>query len=109
MPEVNNNNTAILLQQLAMLKENDSSIETVRQNISTHVNDLINHDFEKLVQLLYRLDIDEMKLKKALNEHGEKKAGDLIADLIIERQLQKIKSRQQFNNPDDSISDEEKW
>ena len=70
---------------------------------------MILSDFDKLVMLLYRLDINETKLRKILNENPSNDAGNIIADLIIERQLQKIKSRQQFSQRDNNISGEEKW
>lgn len=105
----NNDNTDILLQELARLKENAISVEETRQKLSIYLNDLINHDFEKLVQLLYRLDIDETKLKSTLQNFPQQDAGIMIADLIIERQLQKIKSRRQFNQRDNDIDENEKW
>ena len=70
---------------------------------------MILSDFDKLVMMLYRLDINETKLRKILNENPSQDAGNMIADLIIERQLQKIKSRQQFSQRDNNISEEEKW
>jgi hypothetical protein len=36
-------------------------------------------------------------------------AAKIIAALIIERQLQKIKTRQQFNRRDSHFNEEEKW
>src|SRR4029077_20081281 len=105
----NNDNTEILLQELASLKENDSSVEETRQKLSAYLNDLINHDFEKLVRLLYRLDVDETKLKKTLHDHPQHNAGEMIADLVIERQLQKVRSRRQFNQQDNNIDENEKW
>jgi len=108
MPD-NNDNTEILLQELAKIKENDPAAEDLRKNLSASINDLINHGFERLVQLLYRLDIDETKLKKTLHDHPQHNAGEMIADLIIERQLQKIRSRQQFNQQDSDIDENEKW
>lgn len=59
------------------------------------INYMITHNFEKLVQLLYRIDVNEQKLKKMLQTYNEE-AGKIIARLIIERQLEKIKTRQQF-------------
>ena len=81
----------------------------LRRQLSVAVNEMILSDFDNLVLLLYRLDIDETKLRKILNENPSSDAGNIIADLIIERQLQKIKSRQQFSQRDNNISDEEKW
>jgi hypothetical protein len=84
------------------------SLGEIRKKLAIHVNDLINHDFEKLVSLLYRIDVNEAKLKHLLQENKNKDAGDLIAQMIIERQLQKIKTRNEFSKKKDE-SDEEKW
>jgi hypothetical protein len=80
-----------------------------REQLATAVNDCILSDFDKLLQLLYRLDIDEVKLRSLLKDMPGHDAGFIIADLIIERQVQKIKSRQQFSQRDNDISEEEKW
>lgn len=77
----------------------------VRQKI----NELIEHDFGKLVNILYRVDVSEQKLKKLLQSNSDKDAAAIITGLIIERQKEKIKSRKDtklFNKPDDT---EDKW
>lgn len=71
------------------------SMDDLQLKLSLHVNDLINNDFEKLVRILYRIDVSEEKLKKMLRESQGKNAADLIAALMIERQLQKLKSRRE--------------
>lgn len=80
-----------------------------REQLAAAINDCILTDFDKLLQLLYRLDIDEMKLRSLLKDIPGQDAGIIIADLIIERQVQKIKSRQQFSQRDNDISEEDKW
>lgn len=77
--------------------------------LSEHLNQLIKNDFEKLVACLYRVDVDEKKLKALLRENPDKDAGNLIASLIIERQVQKIETRKQFSRDDDRANDEERW
>jgi hypothetical protein len=104
-----NDKAEILLQELGAIKEKDAITNNLRQKLSEHINDLVNSDFEKLVQLLYRLDIDEKKLKKVLQDNPGQNAGEMISELIIERQLQKIKSRQQFSQQKDDIDENEKW
>lgn len=86
-----------------------TSTGEIRRQLSIAITEMILSDFDKLVMLLYRLDINETKLRKILNENPSNDAGNMMADLIIERQFQKIKSRQQFNQRDNNISDEEKW
>lgn len=76
--------------------------------LAHHINHLIQHNFPRLVQLLYRIDINEAQLKKLLQQNPEADAGEIIAALIIERQEQKIKTRSSFPSAGD-IPDDEKW
>src|SRR5258705_4170251 len=80
-----------------------------KQLLADKINELINNDFQKLVSILYRMDVSEPKLKQLLNENHGTNAALIIADLMIERQAEKIRSRQQFSQPDETISDNEKW
>lgn len=79
------------------------------EELSAYINELILHDFERLVSLLYRIDVDEKKLQLLLAKLPKNNAADTIATLIIERQLQKIKSRKAFRKEETDGSDEEKW
>ncbi len=61
-------------------------IEQLAPNdLIAYINDCINHDFNKLVQLLYRIDVSEQKLKTILQSHPNEDAAKLIATVIIER------------------------
>ncbi|UAY52054.1 hypothetical protein [Ferruginibacter albus] len=86
----------------------NTSFEALKQILTEHVNYLIQHNFEKLVTLLYRIDVSEARLKQLLQQNSNANAGNIIADLIIERQIQKIESRKNFKQ-NDNISEEEKW
>lgn len=103
----------ILVQQvnkeLALMLPEKISYEELYSKLSAHLNELIKTDFEKLISLLYRIDISEAKIKSLLKEHQQANAGDIIATLIIERQQQKIKSRELFSKRDDDFNEEEKW
>jgi len=61
------------------------------------------------VSILYRIDVNERKLKFLLQENVGEDAAVIIADLIIERQLQKIKSREAFRQNWSDEDGEEKW
>ena len=84
------------------------SITIFREKLVSYINDLINHDFKKLIRILYQLDVSEKKLKEALASSSTS-AGLLIAEMIIERQMQKIKTRSQYRGKNKNIPDEEKW
>jgi hypothetical protein len=99
---------AYLQKEMVLQTTDHSSMEELREKLAAHINQLIVSDFERLVSLLYRIDVSEKKLTHLLETNRGTQAGQMIADLIIERQIQKIASREQFRNSGDSI-DEEKW
>lgn len=81
----------------------------LHSELAEYLNSLIKNDFDKLIFYLYRIDVNEQKLKDLLQQNPSEDAGNIIATLIIERQLQKIKTRQQFSRGDKDVDDEEKW
>ncbi len=80
--------------------------ERVREQLTNYINHLITTDFPSLVQLLYRIDIDEKKLKQLLKQNQYTDAGVIISELIIARQSQKNEYKQKLKNQDD---DNERW
>lgn len=95
-------------QTLGISLPENISYEKLREAVARQINPLITNDFNKLLSLLYRIDINENKLKNMLAKNPSTEASLLIADLIIERQLQKIESRKMFNQRED-MENEEKW
>ena len=68
-----------------------------KEKLIDYLNEFINHDFSKVVQLLYRIDVSEAKLKKVLHDNPYEDAAGLIADLIIERIAIAQKARASFS------------
>ncbi|OWY22834.1 hypothetical protein C7N43_23590 [Sphingobacteriales bacterium UPWRP_1] len=56
----------------------------------------IENDLEAFLQALYRLDIPEKKAMLALSNQTELPPPLALADLIIEREMQKIKTRRWY-------------
>jgi hypothetical protein len=77
--------------------------------LAEKMNELIKNDFNHLVQILYRIDVNEARLKQVLKDNPNEDAGKIIAQLIIERQQQKIISRNEFKKQQEDIDEEEKW
>nr|WP_298000830.1 hypothetical protein [uncultured Flavobacterium sp.] len=75
----------------------DASFEENRKQLIFAVSQLIENDFNKLINILYRIDVDEQKLKTALFNNPLPPA-ETITDLMIERQLQKIKFRKMYQD-----------
>lgn len=85
------------------------SLEDLQKALATHINDLIVNNFEKLVFLLYRIDISEKKVKILLQNAKNTAAGETIAKAIIERQIEKINLRQIHTPHSNSSAEEDKW
>jgi hypothetical protein len=109
MTQMDNNLIPAIKQSMEIDLPENISFDLLKEKLSYHINQLIQTDFQKLVSILYRIDVSEAKLKYLLKENADKDASVIIADLIIERQLQKIKSRQEFSNRDNNMSNDEKW
>jgi hypothetical protein len=58
---------------------------------------LLNQDFEKLLQICYRIDISEHLLKKILNESPPEEMGKELAQAILNRQMQKASIRIKYS------------
>ncbi|HEV2480535.1 MAG TPA: hypothetical protein VGS79_12755 [Puia sp.] len=78
--------------------------------LAEKINILIQRDFGALVQLLYRIDVSENRLRGMLDDNKGEDAGRLIARLIMERQWQKIETRRRYRQDDAAgAGDEERW
>jgi hypothetical protein len=82
--------------------------EKLVQALAAGINQLIQTDFARLINMLYRIDISEKTMKETLEQQADEDAGLLIARLIIARLLQKQQMRAQFK-ASDNIPDDDKW
>jgi hypothetical protein len=103
------NNLAVAISQsLGIELRQNISIGELKEKLANYIHHLINHDFNKLVSILYRIDVSEQKLKQLLEGNPSEDAGKIIATLIIERQLEKLKWRKQDRH-NDNISEDDRW
>lgn len=59
------------------------------------IQHLLDNDFERLLNGLYRIDVDENKVKMAMATDN---VAENIARLIIERELQKVETRRRYKH-----------
>jgi len=80
----------------------------MKEQLVLYINHLLLSDFNKLIQILYRVDVSEQKLKELLQINPQTDAATIIAELLIQRQQQKIKTKEAFK-PNADIPEEDKW
>ena len=82
--------------------------EEEKRALAAYLNNLLLNDFPALVQTLYRVDVSEEKVKAVLKENPEAAAGDLLAELLVQRQKEKAAAKQGFKSKN-KPSEEEVW
>src|SRR5688572_25452644 len=93
----------VLTEELSALEETDK-----RDQLAAYINFLLLNDFNGLIYLLYRVDVDEKKLRSILDEKKDQDASLIIADLVLQRLQEKAQSRQSFKT-NDEIPEDDKW
>ena len=72
------------------------SLEEFRKYLTEKLKFLLDNKFDTLVNILYKIDISEKKLSQLFSGKNRDSIPATLAELIIERQLQKIKLRKMY-------------
>ncbi len=73
-----------------------STLEEFREYLTGKVAYLLDNNYNELINTLYRIDVNESKLRELFSGKTKQNIPGTLADLIIERQLQKIRIRQKY-------------
>ena len=71
-----------------------SSAEDFKQILTRLIRHLLDNDFERLINGLYRIDVSEEKVKLAMATTDD--VAEQVALLIIEREMQKVTTREKY-------------
>lgn len=72
--------------------------EELKSHLSFYIAELLEHNFEKLCSLIYRHDVSEEKFHYALQTGDIEGQAERVAELVIERELQKVETRKAYRN-----------
>lgn len=70
---------------------NDLSL--IREHLINKVTELISRDYDRFLTNLYRMDVNETKVSQILHAKDRTTIPEKLADLIIERQLLRVKTQ----------------
>ncbi|MGY0041406.1 hypothetical protein [Pedobacter sp. NJ-S-72] len=77
--------------------ENELSAEQLREKMVHAFSWLLDNDISKMMNILYRTDVDEERLKSLLISKSQLPSAEVIADEYISRQMQKIETRKKYS------------
>ena len=72
------------------------TLEDVRRFLIPKITALLDRNPEWLMHILYRIDVAERDVKRVFAESAPKDIPAHLADLLIERQLLKLKIRREY-------------
>lgn len=97
------------IQLTAALIGRDFELENIDQQLSEeelfrmladHIDWLIERRMEWLLSLMYRMDVDEVKVQAALSPNAPEAANVGLARLVLERQKQRVYTKQNYQPQD---------
>ena len=80
-----------------LINNNDiKDLEELKKYLASKIDIMLDEKYDLLINLLYRIDIDDKKIEEVFSKEKRDNIPALIASLIIERQLQKIHYRKLY-------------
>ncbi|WP_187263240.1 hypothetical protein [Pontibacter beigongshangensis] len=74
-----------------------STLDDLQRQTARAVSYLLRHNLSRLLQILYRIDVDEQKVRMVMACQTTDEVADNMAHLIIKRELQKVQTRFMYN------------
>ena len=83
----------------SLVPNNDfERLEEFRKYLTEKMKDMLDKNYNLLINTLYRIDISEKKLAELFSNKNKEHIPEKIADLIIERQIEKINYRKRYRS-----------
>lgn len=79
-------------------EQNRPDYSQLLKELTRVITYLLDHDFQKLLNGLYIIDVSEKKVSEILETTSPDKIASEIAQLILERELQKVETRLKYKS-----------
>lgn len=84
-----------------------SAYDELFDQLDVHISHLLNTSYQRLMSLLYQIDVGEAKLKKLIDDRPGSSISEVITEAILERELLKVLTRLYFKRMDTNSKDAE--
>ena len=83
------------------LGEKQIAWDAILDELGRRVEFLLKHDFERLMSCMYMIDISEQRFSEAVKSPEKDRPARAIAQLILEREVEKMESRKRYTRMED--------
>lgn len=77
-------------------QQEDQALIQLKNALAERIAYMLDHDFELLMQIFYKIDLKESSVQQAITGGIEGEPSMILADLVIERQIQKAETRRKY-------------
>ena len=77
--------------------KSNPSIQELHKYLTIAIGSMLDKEFNKLLNLLYRVDIEESLVAEALHAENPSEVASELARLIIDREMKKVESRKKYS------------
>jgi hypothetical protein len=77
------------------------SLKELKKYLTTKISEMLDTNYNKLLNTLYLIDLDENKLHELFLGRNRESIPEILAEMIIDRQIQKFNNRKKYR--DDKI------
>lgn len=88
-----------IYKDLNLAKGDSESEAELLRHITDRVEYFLQHDRGLLLSYMYRLDIEERDIEKALQEQEDEPVAETLARLIWQRQLKRVETKKKYGSP----------
>lgn len=85
-------------EKMEIIPVGDLQYDELKSKLTLVIGHLLENNFEKLCQAMYRLDVSEKRFHEVLSGNPNEVAAAMMADLVIEREIQKVRTRQLYRD-----------
>jgi hypothetical protein len=76
--------------------ESNIAEDELKEYLKHKIMDLMENNLERFLNTLYRIDVDENKVRDIFKKKSGFDIAESLADLIIQRQIQRVKTQQMY-------------
>ena len=77
--------------------KSNPSIKELHKYLTIAIGSMLDREFNKLLNLLYRVDIEESLVAEALHAENPSEVASELARLVIDREMKKVESRKKYS------------
>ncbi|HMQ79131.1 MAG TPA: hypothetical protein PKE39_01620 [Ignavibacteria bacterium] len=89
---------SIISTNFELASGNVLSFEEIHRVLTERIHELLEKNVEKLIFILYRIDVGQKRTDEIFNNPSKEEIASLLATAVIERQLEKVKTRRKYSS-----------